>query len=66
MEQGAGDLQIVRAEVKEQKRESQLGLWDQCGVYHHCPGQRAGKIIWDENEEGDGRMSINQVEWYLG
>ena len=58
LEQRTGDLQIGRAEVKEHKRESRLGLQDPCVVYQHCPGQRAGKITWDENEEGDGGMSI--------
>lgn len=52
------------SELKSRSKKEKVSwacLWDQCEVYHHFPGQRVGKIIWDENEEGDGGLSISKV-----
>lgn len=42
LEQETGAL---RSEDSQNKRESGLGLWDQCMAYHHCPEQSTLKII---------------------
>lgn len=57
LEQGTGNLQNVRAEVVEQKRDHWWGLWDRCGVYHCHPEQSPGLRT---SREREGRASDKQ------